>query len=51
MLEPGMNFAPILEEWQKAAAKELDFRFEFAHQQRAYDAAQVRIASTLGGIT
>ncbi|KAL8431586.1 hypothetical protein Efla_000632 [Eimeria flavescens] len=40
MLEPGMNFGPILEEWQKAAAKELDFRFEFAHQQRAYDAAQ-----------
>ncbi|KAL8273302.1 hypothetical protein Esti_002803 [Eimeria stiedai] len=40
MLEPGMNFVPILEEWQKAAGKELDFRFEFAHQQRAYDAAQ-----------
>lgn len=36
-----MNFAPILEEWQKSAAKELDFRFEFAHQQRAYEAAQV----------
>ncbi|KAL8452210.1 hypothetical protein Emed_001517 [Eimeria media] len=41
MLEPGMNFVPILEEWQKAAGKELDFRFEFAHQQRAYDAAQM----------
>ncbi|OEH76788.1 abc1 family protein [Cyclospora cayetanensis] len=40
MLEPGMNFAPILEEWQKAATKELDFRYEFAHQQRAYEAAQ-----------
>lgn len=39
-----MNFAPILEEWQKAAGKELDFRFEFAHQQRAYEAAQVSLA-------
>lgn len=36
-----MNFAPILEEWQKAASKELDFRFEYAHQTRAYEAAQV----------
>ncbi|CDJ31169.1 LOW QUALITY PROTEIN: Beta-lactamase family protein, related [Eimeria mitis] len=40
LLEQGMNFAPILEEWQKAASKELDFRFEYTHQTRAYEAAQ-----------
>ncbi|KEP65509.1 UNVERIFIED_CONTAM: ABC1 family protein [Hammondia hammondi] len=37
LLESGLNFAPILEEWQKAAAKELDFRYELAHQLRAYE--------------
>lgn len=36
-----MNLAPILEEWQKAASKELDFRFEYAHQQRAFESAEV----------
>ncbi|CBZ55913.1 putative ABC1 family beta-lactamase [Neospora caninum Liverpool] len=37
LLESGLNFAPILEEWQKAAAKELDFRYELVHQLRAYE--------------
>ncbi|CDJ37043.1 hypothetical protein ETH_00005180 [Eimeria tenella] len=40
MLEQGMNLTPILEEWQKAASKELDFRFEYAHQQRAFESAE-----------
>lgn len=41
MLERGLNFAPVLEEWQKAAGDELDFRSELKHQTRAREAALV----------
>eukprot|EP00917_Polyrhabdina_sp_WS-2016_P011277 GHVP01024931.1.p1 GENE.GHVP01024931.1~~GHVP01024931.1.p1 ORF type:complete len:620 (-),score=104.12 GHVP01024931.1:2066-3925(-) len=35
VLEKGMKFGSILDEWQTQAALELDFRFELAHQERA----------------
>lgn len=41
LLESGLNFGPVLDEWQKAAAKELDFRYELSHQLRAYQAVEV----------
>ncbi|PHJ16068.1 abc1 family protein, partial [Cystoisospora suis] len=40
LLESGLNFGPVLEEWQRAAAKELDFRYELSHQLRAYEAVK-----------
>lgn len=40
LLEKGLNFGPILDEWQKSAADELDFRLEMGYQERARLAAE-----------
>lgn len=40
MLEKGLNVGPILEEWQKSASDELDFRVELRNQQRAREAVE-----------
>eukprot|EP01068_Selenidium_serpulae_P002502 Selendium_serpulae@DN2496_c0_g1_i3.p1 len=34
-----MNIGPVLDEWQKQAEMELDFRMELKHQMRAHEAA------------
>lgn len=44
LLEKGLNFGPILVEWQKSAANELDFRIELGFQERA------RLAAIKSGI-
>jgi predicted unusual protein kinase regulating ubiquinone biosynthesis (AarF/ABC1/UbiB family) len=43
VVEKGFNVFPILEEWQKSAADELDFRIELSHQQRASKAVKVML--------
>eukprot|EP00918_Siedleckia_nematoides_P031221 GHVU01067546.1.p1 GENE.GHVU01067546.1~~GHVU01067546.1.p1 ORF type:complete len:482 (+),score=93.12 GHVU01067546.1:782-2227(+) len=35
MVEKGVNLGPILDEWQRQAGLELDFRQELVHQERA----------------
>lgn len=38
LLERGLNFTSVLDEWQKQAALELDFRYEMANQIRVQEA-------------
>ncbi|KAH8741565.1 putative ABC1 family beta-lactamase [Cryptosporidium ryanae] len=37
IIEKGLDFYPILQEWQKSASKELDFNNELKYQQKAYE--------------
>eukprot|EP01053_Blabericola_migrator_P007484 Blabericola_migrator_1__7483@NODE_381_length_9180_cov_88_545814_g304_i0_p1_GENE_NODE_381_length_9180_cov_88_545814_g304_i0NODE_381_length_9180_cov_88_545814_g304_i0_p1_ORF_typecomplete_len1318_score281_16ABC1/PF03109_16/2_4e32Betalactamase/PF00144_24/3_9e23Betalactamase/PF00144_24/58Betalactamase/PF00144_24/43WaaY/PF06176_11/3_1e14RIO1/PF01163_22/1_1e04RIO1/PF01163_22/5_1e11RIO1/PF01163_22/4_2e03Kdo/PF06293_14/1e06APH/PF01636_23/9_4e05APH/PF01636_23/4_2e03Pkinase_Tyr/PF07714_17/0_16YrbLPhoP_reg/ len=40
LLEKGLNFTAVLDEWQKQAALELDFRYEMQNQIRVFKAME-----------